>query len=63
MNKIILQSRILVEENRLEEAQKFMSRFIDTMEHSDLYFLYGDVLRLLGLYKEAEHYLLEAMKF
>ena len=53
----------MVEENRLDEAHRFMKRFIDVMEHSDLYYLYGDVLRQLGVYAEAEHYLLEALKF
>jgi tetratricopeptide (TPR) repeat protein len=36
---------------------------MDVYQHSDLFFLYGDVLRQLNLYQEAEHYLLEALKF
>ena len=64
LSKILLESRDLIKKLRIKQAYILLKKTISTgVKHSDLFYLYGEVNRLIKQYKTAEDYLLKALKF
>ena len=64
LSKILLESRDLIKKVKIKEAYILLRKTILTgIQHSDLFYLYGEVNRLINQYKTAEDYLLKAVKF
>lgn len=64
LNKILLQSQTLIKNHKYVSAYYLLRNTISTGEyHSDLFYLYGEVNRVLKNYQNAEDYLLLALNF
>ena len=64
LSKILLESRDLIKKTKIKQAYVLLRKTILTgIQHSDLFYLYGEVNRLIKQYKTAEDYLLKAVKF
>jgi hypothetical protein len=64
LSKILLESRDLIKKLKIKQAYILLKKTISTgTQHSDLFYLYGEVNRLIKQYKTAEDYLLKAVKF
>ena len=64
INKILLQSKNLIKNHKYISAYNLLKNTIATGEyHSDLFYLFGEVNRILENYKNAEDYLLLALNF
>ena len=64
LSKILLESRDLIKKLKIKQAYILLKKTIATgTQHSDLFYLYGEVNRLIKQYKTAEDYLLKAVKF
>jgi len=64
INKILLQSQNLIRTHKYISAYNLLRNAIATGEyHSDLFYLFGEVNRILENYKNAEDYLLLALNF
>ena len=64
LNKILLEAQSLIKNHKYMSAYYLLKEIISTGEyHSDLFYLYGDVNRILQNYKVAEDYLLLALNF
>ena len=64
INKILLQSQNLIRTHKYISAYNLLRNTIATGEyHSDLFYLFGEVNRILENYKNAEDYLLLALNF
>ena len=64
LNKILLQAQTLIKNHKYTSAYYLLQKTIATGEyHSDLFYLYGEVNRILENYKIAEDYLLLALNF
>lgn len=64
LSKILLESRDLIKKLKIKQAYVLLKKTISTgTQHSDLFYLYGEVNRLIKQYKTAEDYLLKAVKF
>jgi hypothetical protein len=64
LNKILLESQTLIKNHKYVSAYYLLKNTIATGEyHSDLFYLYGEVNRILKNYKIAEDYLLLALNF
>ena len=64
LSKILLESRDLIKKLKIKQAYKLLKKTISTnIQHSDLFYLYGEINRLIQQYKTAEDYLLKALKF
>ena len=64
LNKILLQSQSFIKNHKYMHAYYLLRNTIAAGEyHSDLFYLYGEVNRILKNYEEAEDYLLLALNF
>ena len=64
MNKILLKSEDLINHKKYILAYNLLKEIISTGEyHSDLFYLFGEVNRILKNYQNAENYLLLALNF
>ena len=64
LSKILLESRDLIKKLKIKQAYLLLKKTISTgIQHSDLFYLYGEVNRIVKQYKIAEDYLLKALKF
>jgi len=64
INKILLKSQNLIRNHKYISAYNLLNNTIATGEyHSDLFYLFGEVNRILENYKNAEDYLLLALNF
>ena len=64
LSKILLESRDLIKKLKIKQAYILLKNTILTnVQHSDLFYLYGEVNRLIKQYKTAEDYLLKSLKF
>ena len=64
LNKILLQSQNFIKNHKYIPAYYLLRNTISAGEyHSDLFYLYGEVNRLLKNYEDAEDYLLLALNF
>ena len=64
LNKILLKSENLIRHKKYLLAYNILKETISTGEyHSDLFFLFGEVNRILKNYQNAENYLLLALNF
>ena len=64
LNKILLQSQSFIKNNKYIPAYYLLRNAISAGEyHSDLFYLYGEVNRILKNYEDAEDYLLLALNF
>ena len=64
LNKILLQAHSFIKNHKYISAYYLLRNTIATGEyHSDLFYLYGEVNRLLKNYENAEDYLLLALNF
>ena len=64
LNKILLQSQSFIKNHKYIPAYYLLRNTISAGEyHSDLFYLYGEVNRILNNYEEAEDYLLLALNF
>ena len=64
LSKILLESRDLIKKLKIKQAYILLKKTISTgIKHSDLFYLYGEVNRLIKQYKTSEDYLLKAVKF
>ena len=64
LNKILLKSENLINHKKYILAYNLLKEIISTGEyHSDLFYLFGEVNRILKNYQNAENYLLLALNF
>ena len=64
LNKILLKSENLIKHKKYLLAYNLLREIISTGEyHSDLFYLFGEVNRILKNYQNAENYLLLALNF
>ena len=64
LSKILLEARDLIKKLKIKQAYILLKKTISTgIQHSDLFYLYGEVNRLVKQNKVAEEYLLKALKF
>jgi len=64
LSKILLEARDLIKKLEIKQAYILLRKTISTgIQHSDLFYLYGEVNRLVKQNKVAEEYLLKALKF
>lgn len=64
LSKILLEARDLIKKLKIKQAYVLLKKTISTgIQHSDLFYLYGEVNRLVKQNKVAEEYLLKALKF
>ena len=64
LSKILLEARDLIKKLKIKQAYILLKKTILTnIQHSDLFYLYGEINRLIKQYKTAEFYLLKAIKF
>ena len=64
LSKILLEARDLIKKLKIKQAYILLRKTISTgIQHSDLFYLYGEVNRLVKQNKVAEEYLLKALKF
>ena len=64
LSKILLEARDLIKKLKIKQAYILLKKTIETnTQHSDLFYLYGEVNRIIKQYKTAEFYLLKATKF
>ena len=64
MSKILLESRDLIKKKKLKQAYILLKQTVSTgIQHSDLFYLYGEINRMLNQNKVAENYLINALKF
>lgn len=64
INKILLDAKTLIKKKKFLEAHTILkNEILLGVYHSDLFYLYGEVNRILQNYKEAEDYLLLSLNF
>ena len=64
LNKILLKSESLIRHKKYLLAYNLLKEIISTGEyHSDLFYLFGEINRILKNYQNAENYLLLALNF
>lgn len=64
LSKILLESRDLIKKKKLKQAYILLKQTVSTgIQHSDLFYLYGEINRMLNQNKVAENYLINALKF
>ena len=64
LSKILLEARDLIKKLKIKQAYVLLKKTISTgIQHSDLFYLYGEVNRLIKQNKIAEEYLLKSLKF
>ena len=64
LSKILLESRDLIKKKRLKQAYILLKQTVSTgHQHSDLFYLYGEINRMLKQNNVAENYLINALKF
>ena len=64
LSRILLEARDLIKKLKIKQAYILLKKTISTgIQHSDLFYLYGEVNRLVKQNKVAEEYLLKALKF
>ena len=64
LSKILLESRDLIKKLKIKQAYALLKNTILTnIQHSDLFYLYEEINRLIKQYKTAEDYLLKSLKF
>ena len=64
LSKILLESRDLIKKKKLKQAYILLKQTVSTgHQHSDLFYLYGEINRMLKQNNVAENYLINALKF
>ena len=64
LSKILLESRDLIKKKKLKQAYILLKQTISTgIQHSDLFYLYGEINRILRQNNTAENYLIKSLKF
>ena len=64
LSKILLESRDLIKKQKMKQAYLLLKQTISTgIQHSDLFYLYGEINRMLKQNKVAENYLMKSLKF
>ena len=64
LSKILLEARDLIKKKKLKQAYILLKQTISTgHQHSDLFYLYGEINRMLNQNSVAENYLINALKF
>ena len=64
LSKILLESRDLIKKKKLKQAYILLKQTVSTgIQHSDLFYLYGEINRMLNQNKVAENYLISSLKF
>ena len=64
LSKILLESRDLIKKKKLKQAYILLKQTISTgIQHSDLFYLYGEINRMLKQNNTAENYLIKSLKF
>ena len=64
LSKILLESRDLIKKKKLKQAYILLKQTISTgIQHSDLFYLYGEINRVLRQNNTAENYLIKSLKF
>ena len=64
LSKILLESRDLIKKKKLKQAYLLLNQTISTgTQHSDLFYLFGEINRMLKQNEEAEKYLIKSIKF
>ena len=64
LSKILLESRGLIKKKKLKQAYILLKQTISTgIQHSDLFYLYGEINRILRQNNTAENYLIKSLKF
>ena len=64
LSKILLESRDLIKKKTLKQAYLLLKQTISTnTQHSDLFYLYGEINRMLKQNQVAETYLIKSLKF
>ena len=64
LSKILLESRDLIKKKKLKQAYILLKQTILTgTQHSDLFYLYGEINRMLRQNNTAEQYLIKSLKF
>jgi tetratricopeptide (TPR) repeat protein len=64
MNKLILIATTHIKKNQYPKAYEMLKLPIQQgVNHSDIFYLYGDVCRILKKPEEAEKFLLECLRF
>ena len=64
LSKILLESRDLIKKKKLKQAYILLKQTVSTgHQHSDLFYLYGEINRMLKQNNVAENYLISALKF
>ena len=64
LSKILLESRDLIKKKKLKQAYILLKQTISTgIQHSDLFYLYGEINRMLRQNNTAEKYLIKSLKF
>ena len=64
LSKILLEVRDLIKKKKLKQAYILLKQTISTgHQHSDLFYLYGEINRMLNQNSVAENYLINALKF
>lgn len=64
LSKILLESRDLIKKKKLKQAYILLKQTVATgHQHSDLFYLYGEINRMLKQNNVAENYLINALKF
>ncbi len=64
LSKILLESRDLIKKLKIKQAYILLNETILlNIQHSDLFYLFGEVNRLIKHYDKAENYLIKALKF
>lgn len=64
LSKILLESRDLIKKKKLKRAYILLKKTISTnIQHSDLFYLYGEINRMLKQNEVAEEYLIKSLKF
>ena len=64
LSKILLESRDLIKKQKLKQAYLLLKQTISTgIQHSDLFYLFGEINRMLKQNEEAEKFLIKSIKF
>ena len=62
---LLLKVKTMIRRKKIHLARELLDDILSdpSVQHADLFYLSGEVFRLLGLYEEAQNHLIEALKF